>query len=43
MMIIISSYGHMACEVELHIGRTEYSYDIDASNYEIISWEKDND
>ena len=30
-------------EVEFHVGRTEYSYDIDADTFEIISWEVDHD
>ena len=30
-------------EVEFHVGRTEYSYDIDADTFEILKWEVDTD
>jgi uncharacterized membrane protein YkoI len=30
-------------EVEFHVGRTEYNYDIDADTFEILSWEVDTD
>ncbi len=30
-------------EVEFHVGRTEYNYDIDADTLEILKWEVDTD
>ena len=30
-------------EVEFHVGRTEYNYDIDADTFEILSWEVETD
>ena len=35
--------GRAEYEVEFHVGRTEYNYEINASNGYIISYEKDND
>lgn len=33
--------GRRIYEVEFYVGSTEYSYDIDASTYAVISWEKE--
>ncbi|MCO7136915.1 PepSY domain-containing protein [[Clostridium] leptum] len=35
--------GRAEYEVEFHVGRTEYNYDIDAANGNILSYEKDSD
>ena len=34
--------GRQVYEVEFYVGSVEYSYDIDAASYEIVSWEKEN-
>ena len=36
-------HGRMIYEVEFHIGRTEYNYEIDASSGEVVSYELDDD
>lgn len=36
-------HGRRVYEVEFHVGRTEYSYDIDAASLEIISSDKEVD
>ena len=36
-------HGRIKYEVEWDIGRTEYSYEIDASTGEILDYEKDMD
>ena len=30
-------------EVEFHVGRYEYNYDIDVNNYSVLEWDKDYD
>lgn len=35
--------GRRVYEVEFHVGRTEYSYDVDAASLEIISSDKEVD
>ncbi len=35
--------GRTEYEVEFHVGRTEYNYEINATNGDIISYEKEND
>lgn len=35
--------GRRIYEVEFHVGRTEYSYDVDAASGEIVNWEKETD
>ena len=35
--------GVKVYEVEFHVGRTEYSYDVDAASGEIVNWEKETD
>ena len=38
-----SENGRRIYEVEFHVGRTEYSYDVDAASGEIVNWEKETD
>lgn len=35
--------GREVYEVEFHVGRYEYNYDIDVNNYSVLEWDKDYD